>query len=79
MRRGSPSPGSDDERAALLAGADVGVEHQLQAGRVEERDLAQIEDQDAGLLGLGAPELLLGTGPRGQVQLTAHDDAGGAG
>ena len=37
--------GSDDERAALLACPHIGVEHELQTGRIEERDVAQIEDE----------------------------------
>ena len=67
----------DDQRAALLAGAHIGVQHDLQAGRIEEADLAQIEDHARRLVSFRTPQFLLQTRPGLHVELAAHGDVRG--
>jgi len=70
-RRRRPSTG-----APPLARA-VGVEQDLQAARVEERDAGEVEHDLRRRVGLGGEERALEALARRQVELAAHIDASG--
>ena len=79
IRRGSPSPGRTIRIRPSSRARTSASSTSCRPVESKKRDLAQVEDQRLRLLGLGAAELFLHARACGQVELTAHDDACGAG